>query len=47
VPESFSSNGFNTGETNGFFSKLGSNGRACSTCHVEAGRATDQRGAES
>jgi hypothetical protein len=35
VLESFSSNSFNTGETNGFFSKLGSNGRACSTCHVE------------
>lgn len=36
VLESFSSNSFNTGETNGFFSRLGSNGRTCATCHVEA-----------
>lgn len=36
VVESSSSNSFNTGETNGFFSNLGSNGRTCSTCHVEA-----------
>ena len=36
VLESFSTNSFNTGATNGFFSNLGSNGRTCNTCHVEA-----------
>jgi hypothetical protein len=36
VLESSSSNNFNTGATNGFFAKLGTNGRACGTCHVEA-----------
>ncbi len=34
--ESTSTNGFHTGATNGFFSRLGTNGRSCSTCHVEA-----------
>lgn len=36
VLESSSKNNFNTGETNGFFANLGSNGRRCATCHVEA-----------
>src|SRR5579862_2522223 len=36
VLQSSSSNNFNTGETNGFFANLGTNGRACATCHVEA-----------
>jgi hypothetical protein len=31
-----STNSFNAGTTNGFFASLGSNGRTCSTCHVEA-----------
>jgi len=34
--ESASSNGFRTGATNGFFAQLGTNGRTCATCHVEA-----------
>jgi cytochrome c peroxidase len=36
VLESSSTNNFNTGTTNGFFSSLGTNGRTCGTCHVEA-----------
>jgi len=36
VLESSSTSHFNTGETNGFFAKLGTNGRACGSCHVEA-----------
>ena len=36
VLESTSTNRFNPGATNGFFASLGTNGRACSTCHVEA-----------
>jgi len=31
-----STNNFSTGSTNGFFANLGSNGRTCGTCHVEA-----------
>jgi len=34
--ESTSTNNFSTGETNGFFANLGTNGRTCGTCHVEA-----------
>ncbi|MGC1728566.1 MAG: hypothetical protein WA747_04205 [Steroidobacteraceae bacterium] len=34
--ESSSTNNFNTGTTNGFFANLGTNGRTCGTCHVEA-----------
>lgn len=34
--ESTSTNNFNTGPTNGFFTKFGANGRTCATCHVEA-----------
>ena len=34
--ESASTNGFRTGVTNGFFAPLGTNGRTCATCHVEA-----------
>jgi cytochrome c peroxidase len=34
--ESASTNGFHTGATNGFFAELGTNGRTCATCHVEA-----------
>ncbi|HZO23671.1 MAG TPA: hypothetical protein VFB37_14300, partial [Steroidobacteraceae bacterium] len=36
VLESTSTNGFHTGVTNGFFTRLGTNGRTCATCHVEA-----------
>jgi cytochrome c peroxidase len=36
VLESSSTNNFNTGTTNGFFANLGTNGRTCATCHVEA-----------
>jgi cytochrome c peroxidase len=36
VLESSSTSGFNTGATNGFFANLGTNGRSCATCHVEA-----------
>ncbi len=36
VLESASTQRFNPGATNGFFTPLGTNGRACSTCHVEA-----------
>lgn len=36
VLESASTNNFNTGTTDGFFAKLGTNGRTCGTCHVEA-----------
>jgi cytochrome c peroxidase len=36
VLESSSTNNFNTGTTNGFFANLGTNGRTCGTCHVEA-----------
>src|ERR1700683_2103415 len=36
VLESSSTNRFNTGSTNAFFANLGTNGRACGTCHVEA-----------
>jgi cytochrome c peroxidase len=31
-----STNNFNAGSTNGFFANLGTNGRTCGTCHVEA-----------
>jgi cytochrome c peroxidase len=31
-----STNGFSAGTTNGFFANLGTNGRTCQTCHVEA-----------
>jgi hypothetical protein len=31
---SFSTNAFDTGNTNGFFANLGTNGRTCGTCHV-------------
>jgi len=31
-----STNNFNAGATNGFFANLGTNGRTCNTCHVEA-----------
>jgi cytochrome c peroxidase len=34
--QSMSTNQFNTGSTNGFFANLGTNGRVCGTCHVEA-----------
>lgn len=33
---SVSTNGFSTGDTNGFRANLGTNGRSCATCHVEA-----------
>src|SRR6185312_15932109 len=36
VLESTSTSRFNTGTTNGFFAQLGTNGRTCATCHVEA-----------
>jgi cytochrome c peroxidase len=36
VLESSSTSNFDTGETNGFFANLGTNGRTCGTCHVEA-----------
>jgi cytochrome c peroxidase len=36
VLQSSSTNNFNTGSTNGFFANLGTNGRTCGTCHVEA-----------
>ena len=36
VLQSSSTNNFNTGTTNGFFANLGTNGRTCGTCHVEA-----------
>ena len=36
VLESTSTGRFNTGSTNGFFAQLGTNGRTCGTCHVEA-----------
>jgi cytochrome c peroxidase len=36
VLESTSTNSFRTGTTNGFFANLGTNGRTCATCHVEA-----------
>jgi cytochrome c peroxidase len=36
VLESSSTNNFNTGTTNGFFANLGTNGRTCGSCHVEA-----------
>lgn len=36
VLSSASTSGFATGSTNGFFANLGSNGRACGTCHVQA-----------
>ena len=36
VLDSVSTNGFGTGSTNGFFASLGTNGRTCGTCHVEA-----------
>jgi hypothetical protein len=31
--ESFSSNSFDTGPSNGFFASLGTNGRTCNSCH--------------
>jgi cytochrome c peroxidase len=31
-----STSSFDTGSTNGFFANLGTNGRTCGTCHVEA-----------
>jgi len=36
VLDSVSTDRFNTGSTNGFFANLGTNGRTCGTCHVEA-----------
>jgi len=33
---SVSTNDFGTGSTNGFFANLGTNGRTCGTCHLEA-----------
>ena len=36
VLQSASTNSFNTGTSNGFFANLGTNGRTCGTCHVEA-----------
>jgi cytochrome c peroxidase len=36
VLQSLSTNRFDTGETNGFFASLGTNGRSCATCHVES-----------
>jgi cytochrome c peroxidase len=36
VLQSYSTNNFNTGATNGFFTSLGTNGRSCGTCHVES-----------
>jgi hypothetical protein len=33
---SASADGFDTGDTNGFFANLGTNGRTCGTCHVVA-----------
>ena len=33
---SVSTNGFDTGATNGFLAKLGTNGRTCGSCHVNA-----------
>jgi len=36
VLDSVSTNDFGTGSTNGFFANLGTNGRTCGTCHVEA-----------
>jgi len=33
---SVSTNGFSAGSTDGFFANLGTNGRTCGTCHVEA-----------
>ncbi len=36
VLQNSSSNNFDTGATNGFFANLGTNGRTCGTCHVEA-----------
>jgi hypothetical protein len=34
VLASVSTDGFDTGPTNGFFASIGTNGRACGTCHV-------------
>jgi len=34
--ESYSTSSFATGTTNGFFANLGTNGRVCGTCHVQA-----------
>src|SRR5690242_19637683 len=34
--ETYSTTSFDTGSTNGFFADLGTNGRRCSTCHVQA-----------
>ena len=36
ILDSVSTDAFSTGSTNGFFANLGSNGRTCGTCHVEA-----------
>jgi len=36
ILSSLSTNGFGTGSTNGFFANLGTNGRTCGSCHVEA-----------
>jgi len=36
VLESSSANGFDRGTTQGFFKSLGTNGRKCSTCHIQA-----------
>ena len=33
-PVTYSTNKFNTGSTNGFFTSLGTNGRDCNTCHL-------------
>src|SRR5512142_3535138 len=34
--QTHSTSSFDTGSTNGFFANLGTNGRTCGTCHVEA-----------
>jgi cytochrome c peroxidase len=34
--QTYSTSSFDTGSTNGFSSNLGTNGRTCSTCHVES-----------
>ena len=36
ILSSLSPSGFATGSTNGFFANLGTNGRTCGSCHVEA-----------
>jgi hypothetical protein len=36
ILQSLSTDGFSTGNSNGFFAHLGTNRRTCGTCHVEA-----------